>query len=168
MKTDMNRRPSVYRIVLAVIALAAVLGMASCSAVNSFKKKSTAVISGSEECGVNMYVVVKDRREIEVNFENKSRLEYIYGQAYSLEYYKNGDWYEVPMDIVFTMEGIMLGPAEEFTSDDPDAVNISDTGSLTVDLARVGKLPEGHYRIIKSVSVLDENEYGSYYSQLCR
>ena len=67
------------------------------------------------------------------------------------------------MDIAFTMEGIMLEPAEEFTSDDPDAVNISDTGSLTVDLSRVGKLPEGHYRIIKSVSILDENEYGSYY-----
>ena len=159
----MNRRSSIYKIVLVVIAFAVVLGAASCSDGSSFKKESTYAITSSEECGVNMYVVVTGNREIEVNFENKSRQEYIYGRAYVLEYYKNGDWYEVPMDIVFTMEGIMLGPAEEFTSDDPDAVKISDTGSLTEDLSKIGKLPAGHYRIIKSVSILDENEYGSYY-----
>ena len=67
------------------------------------------------------------------------------------------------MDIAFTMEGIMLGPAEEFTSDDPDAVKISDTGSLTEDLSKIGKLPAGHYRIIKDISVLDGDEYGDRY-----
>ena len=159
----MNRRSSIYKIVLVIMALAVVLGTASCNAASSFKKKSTCVITGSEECGVNMYVVVKGNREIEVNFENKSRMEYIYGRAYALEYYKNGDWYEVPMDLVFTMEGIMLGPAEEYASDDPDAVNISDTGSLTEDLSKIGKLPAGHYRIIKGISVLDEDEYGDRY-----
>lgn len=158
----MNRRSSIYKFILVIIAFAVVLGAASCSAERNFKKKSTKVINTFEECGVNMYVVVTGPREIEVNFENKSRFQYIYGSAYSLEYYKDGDWYEVPLDLVFTMEGHMLGPAEEFQSGNPDGVKISDTGSMTVDLNVAGKFPQGHYRIIKELSVLDEDKYESY------
>ena len=158
----MNRRSSIYKFIPVIIAFAVVLGAASCSAERNFKKKSTKVINTFEECGVNMYVVVTGPREIEVNFENKSRFEYIYGSAYSLEYYKDGDWYEVPLDLVFTMEGHMLGPAEEFQSGNPDGVKISDTESMTVDLNVAGKFPQGHYRIIKELSVLDEDKYESY------
>jgi hypothetical protein len=158
----MNRRSSIYKIIPAIIAFAVVLGAASCSAGSKFTKKSTKVINSFEECGVNMDVVVTGPREIEVNFENKSRSQYIYGSAYALEYYKNGDWYEVPLDLVFTMEGHMLGPAEEFQSGDPDGVMISDTGTMTVDLSVAGKFPQGHYRIIKELSVLDEDKYESY------
>lgn len=158
----MYRRSSIYKIVPVIIAFAVVLGVASCSAGSSFKKKSTKVINSSEECGVNMYVVVKGSREIEVNFENKSKFQYIYGSAFSLEYYKDGDWYEVPLDLVFTMEGHMLGPAEEYQSGDPDEAKISDTGSMPVDLNVAGKFPQGHYRIIKELSVLDEDKYESY------
>ena len=156
----MNRCSSIYQFIPVIIAFVVVFGTASCSAGSKFTKKSAKVISSSEDCGVNMYVVVKGNREIEVNFENKSRFQYIYGSAYSLEYYKDGDWYEVPMDLAFTMEGYILGPAEEFQSDDPDEAKISDTGSMPVDLTMVGKLPQGHYRIIKEVSALDES--GSY------
>lgn len=160
----MNRRSSIYKFIPIIIAFVVVFGTASCSAGSKFTKKSAKVISSSEDCGVNMYVVVKGNREIEVNFENKSRFQYIYGSAYSLEYYKDGDWYEVPMDLAFTMEGYILGPAEEFQSDDPDEAKISDTGSMPVDLTMVGKLPQGHYRIIKDVTVLDESDsYYQYY-----
>lgn len=159
----MHRRLSIFKFILVTIALAVMLGAVSCSAANSFKDKSTAIITASEECGVYMNVVVKGDREIEVNFENKSNESYIYGNAYSLEYYKDGDWYVVPMNLAFTQEGHLLGPADEFTSDDIDAVSVSPTGSMSHDLSRLGKLPKGHYRIIKDISVLVEDEYGDRY-----
>ncbi len=64
------------------------------------------------------------------------------------------------MDVVFTMEGIMLGPhvepgAETASTD----IILGDTSSVPVYLEDVGKLPAGHYRIIKDISSLGDDGY---------
>ena len=78
----------------------------------------------------------------------------------TLEYQKNGEWYKVPMDVVFTMEGIMLGPHVEPGAETASAdIILGDTSSVPVYLEDVGKLPAGHYRIIKDISSLGDDGY---------
>ena len=133
--------------------------LTACGASSRFKEKSNVVISDTSVHQVELSVDVIESRKIRVTFENKSDKTYVYGKTYSLEYYSNGNWYKVPFNKdagIFTHEGILLGPAEEFASKDPDKFICDPTGCLDVTLDGMGVLPQGHYRIIKGLSLLED------------
>jgi hypothetical protein len=150
---------SFRKVTAVMIMFGLVLGIAACSQKHPYKEESDAVITSYEDCKVSLTVEVTGTREITVNLENMSEYTYMYGHLYSMEY-KDGDtWYKVPFNKgagVFTMEGIALGPAEEFAEKNPDGLTLDNTGSEKVVLDGFGRLPEGHYRILKEIYVTDE------------
>ena len=143
-----------------MIMLGLMLGIAACSQKHPYKEESVAVITPYEECKLSMTVEVTGKREITVNFENTGENLYMYGYSYSIEY-KDGDtWYKVPFRKgagVFTQQGIYIGPAEEFAEKTPEGFFLDNTSSQTIVLDGFGRLPEGHYRILKDISAIDED-----------
>jgi len=146
------------KIAAMAVIMGIALGTAACSAGKKFKELSKVNLSNYDDYKVDMNVEVVRNRKIMVNLTNKSDRTYMYGRAYSLEYKQDGQWYQVPMDVVFTMEGILLGPNPAAASGDMDSIPISDTSSEPVYLDEIGKLPEGHYRIIKDISEINDDE----------
>lgn len=151
---------SFRKVTAVMILLGVVFGIAACSQKHPYKEESVAVITSYEECKLSMTVEVTGKREITVNFENMGANLYMYGHSYSIEY-KDGDtWYKVPFKKgagVFTQEGIYIGPAEEFAEKSPEGFFLDNTSSETIVLDGMGRLPEGHYRILKDIYVIDED-----------
>ena len=157
----MEKQSTMKKLAAVSVLLGIIMGTAACSADSKFKEKSNVKLSNYDDYKVDMTVEVVRNRKLMVNLENKSDRTYMYGRAYSLEYQQHGGWYKVPMDVVFTMEGILLGPHSE--SADSDDVVITDKSSEPVYLDEVGTLPAGHYRIIKDISVHADEGVGTTY-----
>ena len=156
----MEKQMVMKKLTAALVLLGMIIGTAACSSDNKFKERSDVSLSNYDDYKVEMSVEVVRNRKLMVNLVNNSDRTYMYGRSYTLEYQKNGEWYKVPMDVVFTMEGIMLGPhvepgAETASTD----IILGDTSSVPVYLEDVGKLPAGHYRIIKDISSLGDDGY---------
>ena len=155
----MEKQSTIKKFTAVLVLLGIIIGTTACSADRKFKEKSKVSLSNYDDYKVDMTVDVVGNRKLMVNLSNKSDRTYMYGRAYSLEYQRDGEWYQVPMDVVFTMEGILIGPhiesADSYASDE---IVMSDESSEPVYLDEVGKLPAGHYRIIKDISVLDDGD----------
>ena len=156
----MEKQMVMKKFTAVLVLLGMIIGTAACSYDNKFKERSDVSPSNYDDYKVEMTVEVVRNRKLMVNLVNNSDRTYMYGRSYTLEYQKNGEWYKVPMDVVFTMEGIMLGPhvepgAETASTD----IILGDTSSVPVYLEDVGKLPAGHYRIIKDISSLGDDGY---------
>lgn len=157
----MEKQSTMKKLAAGLVLLGIIMGTAACSADSKFKEKSNVKLSNYDDYKVDMTVEVVRNRKLMVNLVNNSDRTYMYGRAYSLEYQQNGGWYKVPMDVVFTMEGILLGPHTE--SADSDDVVITDKSSEPVYLDEVGTLPAGHYRIIKDITVNADEGVGTTY-----
>ena len=156
----MEKQMVMKKFTAALVLLGMIIGTAACSSDNKFKEKSDVSLSNYDDYKVEMSVEVVRNRKLMVSLINHSDRTYMYGRAYTLEYQKNGDWYKVPMDVIFTMEGIMLGPHVEPGAETASAdIILGDTSSVPVYLEDVGKLPAGHYRIIKDISSLGDDGY---------
>ena len=156
----MEKQMVMKKFTAALVLLGMIIGTAACSSDNKFKEKSDVSLSNYDDYKVEMSVEVVRNRKLMVNLVNNSDRTYMYGRSYTLEYQKNGEWYKVPMDVVFTMEGIMLGPHVEPGAETASAdIILGDTSSVPVYLEDVGKLPAGHYRIIKDISSLGDDGY---------
>ena len=156
----MEKQMVMKKFTAALVLLGMIIGTAACSSDNKFKEKSDVSLSNYDDYKVEMTVEVVRNRKLMVNLANNSDRTYMYGRAYTLEYQKNGEWYKVPMDVIFTMEGIMLGPHVEPGAETASAdIILGDTSSVPVYLEDVGKLPAGHYRIIKDISSLGDDGY---------
>ena len=156
----MEKQMVMKKFTAALVLLGMIIGTAACSSDNKFKERSDVSLSNYDDYKVEMTVEVVRNRKLMVSLINHSDRTYMYGRAYTLEYQKNGEWYKVPMDVVFTMEGIMLGPHVEPGAETASAdIILGDTSSVPVYLEDVGKLPAGHYRIIKDISSLGDDGY---------
>ena len=156
----MEKQMVMKKFTAALVLLGMIIGTAACSSDNKFKERSDVSLSNYDDYKVEMTVEVVRNRKLMVNLVNNSDRTYMYGRSYTLEYQKNGEWYKVPMDVVFTMEGIMLGPHVEPGAETASAdIILGDTSSVPVYLEDVGKLPAGHYRIIKDISSLGDDGY---------
>ena len=156
----MEKQMVMKKFTAALVLLGMIIGTAACSSDNKFKERSDVSLSNYDDYKVEMTVEVVRNRKLMVSLINHSDRTYMYGRAYTLEYQKNGDWYKVPMDVIFTMEGIMLGPHVEPGAETASAdIILGDTSSVPVYLEDVGKLPAGHYRIIKDISSLGDDGY---------
>ena len=156
----MEKQMVMKKFTAALVLLGMIIGTAACSSDNKFKEKSDVSLSNYDDYKVEMSVEVVRNRKLMVSLINHSDRTYMYGRAYTLEYQKNGEWYKVPMDVIFTMEGIMLGPHVEPGAETASAdIILGDTSSVPVYLEDVGKLPAGHYRIIKDISSLGDDGY---------
>ena len=156
----MEKQMVMKKFTAALVLLGMIIGTAACSSDNKFKEKSDVSLSNYDDYKVEMSVEVVRNRKLMVNLVNNSDRTYMYGRSYTLEYQKNGEWYKVPMDVIFTMEGIMLGPHVEPGAETASAdIILGDTSSVPVYLEDVGKLPAGHYRIIKDISSLGDDGY---------
>lgn len=150
-----------HKFYIAALAAVMLFSLAACGARTRFKEKSDVVISDTSVHKVELTAEVTGNRKIRITFDNKGGKEYIYGNPYSLEFFSDGSWYKVPFNEdagIFTMEGIVLGPAEEYAKKDQDGVSVSSTGSMDVALEGMGELPKGHYRIIKQLSLMNDEE----------
>ena len=156
----MEKQMVMKKFTAALVLLGMIIGTAACSSDNKFKEKSDVSLSNYDDYKVEMSVEVVRNRKLMVSLINHSDRTYMYGRAYTLEYQKNGEWYKVPMDVIFTMEGIMLGPHVEPGAETASAdIILGDTSSVPVYLEDIGKLPAGHYRIIKDISSLGDDGY---------
>ena len=156
----MEKQMVMKKFTAVLVLLGMIIGTAACSYDNKFKERSDVSLSNYDDYQVEMTVEVVRNRKLMVNLANNSDRTYMYGRAYTLEYQKNGEWYKVPMDVIFTMEGIMLGPHVEPGAETASAdIILGDTSSVPVYLEDVGKLPAGHYRIIKDISSLGDDGY---------
>ena len=156
----MENKSSLRRFAIIFVLTAALVLSASCGAKNPYKEKSKTTVSDQAEVKVFMTVEVTGERAIKINMENKGEHTVMYGNPYILEYRYGGEWYQVPFKNghAFTMEGRILGPAEEYAKPDPEGMKIDNTSSDEVRLEEVGKLSKGHYRMIKEFSVLDDED----------
>ena len=156
----MEKQMVMKKFTAVLVLLGMIIGTAACSYDNKFKERSDVSLSNYDDYKVEMSVEVVRNRKLMVSLINHSDRTYMYGRAYTLEYQKNGEWYKVPMDVIFTMEGIMLGPHVEPGAEPASAdIILGDTSSVPVYLEDVGKLPAGHYRIIKDISSLGDDGY---------
>ena len=156
----MEKQMVMKKFTAALVLLGMIIGTAACSSDNKFKERSDVSLSNYDDYKVEMTVEVVRNRKLMVNLVNNSDRTYMYGRSYTLEYQKNGEWYKVPMDVIFTMEGIMLGPHVEPGAETASAdIILGDTSSVPVYLEDVGNLPAGHYRIIKDISSLGDDGY---------
>ena len=156
----MEKQMVMKKFTAVLVLLGMIIGTAACSYDNKFKERSDVSLSNYDDYKVEMSVEVVRNRKLMVSLINHSDRTYMYGRAYTLEYQKNGEWYKVPMDVIFTMEGIMLGPHVEPGAEPASAdIILGDTSSVPVYLEDVGNLPAGHYRIIKDISSLGDDGY---------
>ena len=85
----------------------------------------------------------------------------MYGNPYTLEYFSGGKWYQVPYkkdSPVFTMEGMMLGPADEYAVPNEQGLTVANKRSDDVVLVGYAKLSKGHYRIVKDIMLLNDED----------
>lgn len=166
----MKSRSTLKRFAITFVLAAVLLLSASCKAKSPYQTRSTAQLTNPDEIKVYMKAEVIAENTIKVSIENKSEKTFIYGNAYTLEFLSGDTWYEVPFKEeggpVFTMEGKLLGPAEEFAKPNEDGLTISDTASDDVRLEGFAVLSKGHYRIVKNFSLLNDED-GSVVKTCC-
>ncbi|MBO4449393.1 MAG: hypothetical protein J5777_02295 [Clostridiales bacterium] len=150
---------SLRRFAAIFVLAAALLLSASCNANGTKQIKSTVNLTNPDDIKVVMTAEVIAEKTIRVSFENKSEYTFMYGNPYTLEYLSDGKWYQVPFEKdgpIFTMEGIILGPADEYAVPNEEGLTLSNTRSDDVRLEGFAKLSKGRYRIVKDVSLLDD------------
>ena len=154
----MENRSSLRRFTIIFVMLAAFLLSASCKAKGPEQIKSTANLTTADEIKVVMTAEVIAEKTIRVSFKNNSEHTFMYGNPYTLEYYSDGKWYQVPFEKdgpVFTLEGKLLGPADEYAVPNENGLTVANTGSDDVRLEGFADLSKGHYRIVKDISLLN-------------
>lgn len=98
---------------------------------------------------------IKDRSNsvYPVSLTNHSTVSLMYGRSFRLEVWDGADWYYVPVSHLrnhaFTLEGYNLEPGQ--------------TREMNHSLTMYGKLPVGHYRLVKDLFNNSSNErcYGA-------
>ena len=147
-----------YKLVIIVAAVFLILCVALYAA-KPYKERSSLIIEDDSAHRVVMSAKVTGKDKLRLTFENKSDKTCMYGKMYSIEYYNYGNWYKVPFKKnagIFTHEGILLGPAEEYAQKGNEDVVLGNTNTMDVDLSEMmGVLPKGHYRIVKDFTVMD-------------
>jgi hypothetical protein len=145
----MENQMVMKKVTAVLVLLGMIIGTAACSA-KPFKEKSDYKnFSNYEDFKVDLSVKVLGTRVVQVDFLNQGDQTFTFGKAYSLEYEQDGEWYKVPMDIAFTQEAIYLGPSTKLVERSQNVPIPSDNYSDIYDLGAIGKLPAGHYRMIK-------------------
>ena len=137
-----------------LVIIAAAIFLLLCFAayeIKPYKERSSLVIENDSTHRVFMTAEVTGNDKIRLNFENKSDKTCMYGKPYSIEYY-----YHKKDAGIFTHEGILLGPAEEYAQKGNEDTMLENTNTMDVELSNMlGVLPKGHYRIVKDFSILD-------------
>jgi hypothetical protein len=85
---------------------------------------------------------------IEFEIRNTGSTNLMFGRTFDIEFYNESSavWEPVEMDMIVTMDMIILAPGEVFTQGfDPEEVFVEE-------------VKEGQYRIMKSVSIADTDE----------
>ncbi|MBO4680870.1 MAG: hypothetical protein J5623_03115 [Clostridiales bacterium] len=154
----MENKSSLRCFAIIFVLTAALVLSASCQANGNKQIKSTANLTDPDDIKVFMTVEVIAEKTIRVSFENKSEHTIMYGNPYTLEYCSDGKWYQVPFEKdgpMFTMEGIILGPADAVPNE--EGLTLSNTRYDDVRLEGFSKLSKGHYRIVKDVSFMSDD-----------
>ena len=154
----MENKSSLRCFAIIFVLTAALVLSASCQANGNKQIKSTANLTDPDDIKVFMTVEVIAEKTIRVSFENKSEHTIMYGNPYTLEYCSDGKWYRVPFEKdgpMFTMEGIILGPADAVPNE--EGLTLSNTRYDDVRLEGFSKLSKGHYRIVKDVSFMSDD-----------
>ncbi len=145
-----------------LVIIAAAIFLLLCFAayeIKPYKERSSLVIESDSAHRVFMTAEVTGKDKIRLNCENKSNKTCMYGKPYSIEYCYHGNWYKVPFKKdagIFTHEGILLGPAEEYAPKGNEDALLENTNTMDVELSNMlGVLPNGHYRIVKDFSLMD-------------
>lgn len=90
---------------------------------------------------VEMAVKERSNSDYPVVLSNHSEIELLYGRGFHLEVWDGADWYYVsasPLrNYAFTLEGY--------------ALEAGGTGEMDHSLTMYGKLPPGHYRLVKNI-----------------
>jgi len=119
--------------------------------INTDKPSQMDQINNIEGVSMTALAVSADTNQIKVVFSNTSEKNCIYGSNFSIEQETNGTWYQVPYSVDDPVSWNTIGYALE-----PYASN-----QVDVDWSwPYGKLPTGHYRLIKSI--LDFRGTGDY------
>lgn len=159
----MEKQMVMKKLTAVLVLLGIIVGTAACSA-KPFKEKSDYKnFSNYEDFKVDMSVKVLGTRVVQVDFLNRGEKTFTFGKAYSLEYQQDGEWYKVPMDLAFTQEAIYLGPSEDLVERSLNVLVHSDNYSDIYDLGAIGKLPAGHYRMIKELVAQTDEGAGDKY-----
>ncbi|MBN1549920.1 hypothetical protein JW979_00565 [bacterium] len=99
-------------------------------------------INNLEGVSLTALAVRADANQIKVVFLNTSEKNCIYGSNFSIEQETNGTWYQVPYSVDGPVSWNTIGYSLE-----PGASN-----QVDIDWSwPYGKLPTGHYRLIKSI-----------------
>ncbi len=149
----MKRYTLIYRIAAAAMSLTLMLGAAACKKKNPFKDKSTVSLTDPQSVKFDMSVEMLGSRKVLVTLENKSDSTYITGEPYYLEYQDGKDWYQVPATGIFTMQAYVIAP-----EGDPQLSHVWSQKIFLSDYNKDIDLPAGHYRLIKNVSLDEDNE----------
>lgn len=153
----METRMVMKKLTAVLVLLGMIVGTVACSA-KPFKEKSDYKnFSNYEDFKVDMSVKVLGTRVVQVDYLNRGEHTFTYGKAYKLEYEQDGEWYKVPMEIAFTQEAMYLGPSTDLVERDMKVPMHSDNNSDIYDLGAIGKLPEGHYRMIKEFTLEEKD-----------
>lgn len=88
---------------------------------------------------VEMEIKARSNSDYPVVLTNRSEVSLLYGREFRLEVWDGADWYYVPVsplrNMGFTLEGYNLEPGQ--------------TREMNHSLTMYGKLPLGHYRLVK-------------------
>ena len=108
----------------------------------------------------NIYVKIEatniSNTKVTLTMTNLTNDDYYYGNPFTIEVEKDGEWYKMiaPEDLVFTMPAYTLKAKEQRKF-------VNHKWYFSCDSPGYGKLPKGHYRIVKDVNkVLDNNKFG--------
>lgn len=102
---------------------------------------------------VEMEIKDRSNSDYPVSLTNHSTVSLMYGRSFRLEVWDGADWYYVPVsplrNMGFTLEGYNLEPGQ--------------TREMNHSLTMYGKLPLGHYRLVKDLFIANGNErcYGA-------
>lgn len=102
---------------------------------------------------VEMEIKDRSNSDYPVSLTNHSTVSLMYGRSFRLEVWDGADWYYVPVSPLrnhaFTLEGYNLEPGQ--------------TREMNHSLTMYGKLPLGHYRLVKDLFIANGNKrcYGA-------
>ncbi len=102
---------------------------------------------------VEMEIKARSNSDYPVVLTNRSEVSLLYGREFRLEVWDGADWYSVPAsplrNYAFTMEGYNLEPGQ--------------SREMNHSLTMYGKLPLGHYRLVKDLFIANGNKrcYGA-------
>lgn len=116
-----------------VLSMVVISCLVLCSCSKSKKKDYVPVDEGVGTMNIAMYVT-GDTQKVNVEFENRDKEIWIFGEYYKLEIMIDGAWYYVPAEEYAVHDlAYELPPEQRF--------------SLSYDLTPFGKLESGDYRI---------------------